>query len=390
MSTEKGVSTMVQRSKDKPYHDLHEIYARHPVGAPKSETFIEILKCYFDPDEARLAAAMSFEPEPEEVIARRAGVSIDEAAPILTKMAGRFFVRGFRRPDGVRTFRLHILVGAPGLFEEPFAMRESSVDLERLADLWDKYYSEGWGQQLHGSGISIIRALPPVQSVKENVLPHEDALDLVKNAKMLTVNPCSCRIAHRNCDDPVEGICIALGGGVPGGDEPGAPLFDHHHAATIAGRLASADEGVDALKRAEEVGLVHISMNIKDNPWMICNCCRHACGLLRGVTQLGITHAVAPSSYWMIIEEDMCSGCELCVDRCPVGAISMGEDGVAQVSHEKCLGCGVCEFVCGRGAMSLQKRDDLIFTPFHDDLELFMLVAEKKGVEYPVRPHQHV
>jgi len=374
---------MMQTGKDKPYHDLQKVYARHPFGAPESETFIEILKCYFDPDEARLAAAMTFEPEPEEAIARRAGVSLDEAAPILTKMAERFFVRGFRRPDGVRTFRLHILVAGLGLFEVPFFMRESSLDLERLGDLWDKYYFEGRGREMHGSGISIVRALPTVQSFKENVLPHEDALQAVKNAQMLTLNPCACRVAHRNCDDPVE-ICIGLSWATPGGLEPGTPLLDHHHAATLAGHLASADEVVDALERAEEAGLVHISMNVKDDPWFICNCCRHACGLLRSVTDLGITHSVAPSSYWMIVDEDMCSGCELCVDRCPVGAVSMREDGVAQVTHEKCLGCGVCEVVCGQGAMSLQKRDDLIFTPYQDDRQLFMLVAEKKGLEYPV------
>jgi len=375
---------MAQAGNDKPYHDLQKVYARHPLGAPESETFIEILKCYFDPDEARLAAAMTFEPEPEEVIARRAGVSLDEAAPILTKMAGRFFVRGFRRPDGVRTFRLPIMVAGLGLFEVPFLMRESSVDLEHLADLWDKYYLEGHGREVHGSGISLVRALPTVRSVKESVLAHEDALQAVKNATMLTLNPCACRVAHRRCDDPVE-ICIGLSWSVPGGLEPGSPLLDHHHAATIAGRLTSADEVVDALQRAEELGLVHISMNFKDDPWFICNCCRHACGLLRGVTELGITHAVAPSSYWMIIDEDMCSSCELCVERCPVGAISMQEDGVAQVTHEKCLGCGVCEVVCSQGAMSLQKRDDLIFNPYQDDRELFMLVAEKKGLEYPVQ-----
>ena len=374
---------MTQGSKDKPYCDLQKVYARHPLGAPESETFIEILKCYFDPDEARLAAAMTFEPEPEEVIARRAGVSLDEAAPILTKMAGRFFVRGFRRPDGVRTFRLPIMVAGLGLFEVPFLMRESSVDLEHLADLWDKYYLEGHGREVHGSGISLVRALPTVRSVKESVLAHEDALQAVKNATMLTLNPCACRVAHRRCDDPVE-ICIGLSWSVPGGLEPGTPLLDHHHAATIAGRLTSADEVVDALQRAEELGLVHISMNFKDDPWFICNCCRHACGLLRGVTELGITHAVAPSSFWMIIDEDMCSSCELCVERCPVGAISMQEDGVAQVTHEKCLGCGVCEVVCGQGAMSLQKRDDLIFNPYQDDRELFMLMAEKKGLPYPV------
>ena len=62
---------MVQRSKDKPYYDLQKLYGRHPMGAPESQTFVEILKCYFDPDEARLAAAMSFDPEPEDLVAGR-------------------------------------------------------------------------------------------------------------------------------------------------------------------------------------------------------------------------------------------------------------------------------------------------------------------------------
>jgi Fe-S-cluster-containing hydrogenase component 2 len=302
-------------------------------------------------------------------------------------MAGCFFVRGFRRPDGVRAFRLQILVLGTGLFEEPFLLRESSMDLDRLANLWNKYFLEAWGRELHSTGISLVRALPTVQSVKENVLPYEDALELVKNAQMLTLNPCSCRTAFRNCDDPIE-ICIGLSAAVPGGQEPGAPLLDHHHAAAVAGRLASADEAVDVLGRAEQAGLVHISMNMKDDPWFICNCCPHACVLLRGVAELGITHAVAPSSYWMIIEEDMCNGCELCVERCTVGAIRMRENGIAQVAHEKCLGCGLCQLVCGQGAMSLEKRDDLIFTPCHDDEELFMLVAQKKGLEYPIHRHQ--
>jgi len=61
---------------------------------------------------------------------------------------------------------------------------------------------------------------------------------------------------------------------------------------------------------------------------------------------------------------------------------------VAQVTHEKCMGCSVCEVICGQGAMSLQKRDDLIFTPYQDERELFILVAEKKNLEYPVHHHQ--
>ncbi|MDP2947979.1 MAG: 4Fe-4S binding protein [Chloroflexota bacterium] len=380
---------MNQTARDKPYYDLQATYARHPVGAPLTDTFIEILKFYFEPEEARLAAHMGFEPEPEEAIARRAGMSLDEAAPLLTRMASRYFVRGFRRPDGVRTFRLHILALGAGLFEVTFDMPNMSPDMEKLGELWNKYFRDGWGREMHGSGISVCRALPAVSVYKENVVRFEDALDLVKNAGMLTLNPCACRQAFRACDDPVE-VCIGLSGAVPGGQEPGMPLMDPAKMSELVGRIASADEVVDALQRAEEAGLVHISMNHKDDPWFICNCCRHACGLLRGVTELGITHAVAPSSYWTMVDEDMCSGCENCVERCPVGAISMREDGVAEVMHEKCLGCGVCALVCGPGALTLEKRDDLIFTPYEDDRELFTLLAERKGVAYPVHHHQAV
>jgi hypothetical protein len=114
---------MVESTKEKPYHDLWRTYAKHTFGAPKSQTFIEILKFYFEPEEAFLAANMSFQPEPEEVIAKRAGVPLEEASRLLTKMASKFFVIGFRRPDGTRTFRLKIVAAGDGLFEIPFIVR---------------------------------------------------------------------------------------------------------------------------------------------------------------------------------------------------------------------------------------------------------------------------
>ena len=381
----------MQTGKDKPYHDLQNVYARHPLGAPESATFIEILKFYFEPEEAALAAKMGFEPEPEDVIAKRAGVRLEEASELLTKMSSKMFISGFRRPGGTRTFRLKIIVAGDGLFEIPFILREPSPDLERLADLWDQCFNDGFGAEFHSGGIAVSRALPAIKAPKENVLPFEDAVELLKKAPSPSLIPCSCRTAFRNCDDPIR-VCMPLSEATPSPREDGTPVIDRHHFVGDLGRIrrVSVDEAVDSLKMASDAGLVHMTLNVQDDPWFICNCCSHACGLLRGVTQLGITHAVAPSSYWMTIEEDMCTGCELCVERCPVNAISMGEDNVAQVTHEKCLGCGVCQSVCGQGAMSLEKRDDLIFTPYKDDQELFMLVAEKKGLEYPVHHHAHV
>jgi hypothetical protein len=87
---------------DKPYRDLCHTYAAHPMGAPETHTFIEILKFYFLPEEAALAARMAFYPEPEEIIASRAGIPLEERQS-LTRMSSSSSSPGFRRPG--TTFR---------------------------------------------------------------------------------------------------------------------------------------------------------------------------------------------------------------------------------------------------------------------------------------------
>ena len=45
------------------------------------------------------------------------------------------------------------------------------------------------------------------------------------------------------------------------------------------------------------------------------------------------------------IRKDMCTGCEICVNECTVGAISM-DDGTALINESQCIRCGVCHDVC--------------------------------------------
>ncbi len=46
----------------------------------------------------------------------------------------------------------------------------------------------------------------------------------------------------------------------------------------------------------------------------------------------------------------MCTGCQICVDECSVGAISMEED-IAFINEDKCIRCGVCHDVCPNDAV---------------------------------------
>ena len=379
---------MAEESGDRPYRQLAKVFAGHPIGAPETDTFIEILRFYFEPEEAHLAAHMGFELEPEEVIARRAEVSPDEASDILTGMASKFFIRGVRRPDGVRVFRLPLIV--PGLFEMPFVVRQPSPDLERLGKLWEKYFLEGLGQEIHSGSIKLVRALPGVGAPKDQVIPHDDAVRLVEQASSLMLFPCACRVAERKCDDPIN-VCIVMSDGTWGGPVDGEPVLDPARMVGVPrGRPASVDEIVDVLKLSERAGLVHMTMNFEEDPWLICNCCRHACVGLKGITELDIPHAVAPSAYWATVDEGLCNGCAACAKRCQVDAIRMRDDDIAEVDYERCLGCGVCTFACAPDALRLSLRDDRLFVPAPDEHEFFVMMGAAKGRPYPAHQHPQV
>ena len=50
------------------------------------------------------------------------------------------------------------------------------------------------------------------------------------------------------------------------------------------------------------------------------------------------------------VSREMCTGCQMCIDECCAGAISMEED-VAFIDEDMCIRCGVCHDVCPNDAV---------------------------------------
>ncbi len=53
------------------------------------------------------------------------------------------------------------------------------------------------------------------------------------------------------------------------------------------------------------------------------------------------------------VNGDECTGCESCVDECPVSAITMNDD-VAKVDADECTDCGACVDTCPVSAIVMK------------------------------------
>jgi heterodisulfide reductase subunit A-like polyferredoxin len=77
---------------------------------------------------------------------------------------------------------------------------------------------------------------------------------------------------------------------------------------------------------------------------------------LRGVAEIGMANAVARSPFVNTVDENLCTGCGLCVEQCQFEALSLGN--VAEVDVARCVGCGVCVEVCADEALAMVRRPE--------------------------------
>jgi heterodisulfide reductase subunit A2 len=54
------------------------------------------------------------------------------------------------------------------------------------------------------------------------------------------------------------------------------------------------------------------------------------------------------------VDVEKCQGSGQCVDECPEKAVTLGEDGKAEVNFALCTGCGMCVAVCANNAIDVQ------------------------------------
>lgn len=227
--------------------------------------------------------------------------------------------------------------------------------------IWKDWYESGWHSDLpdkwvwaESPALRVIPARKALETIRqcfpEQLLPQDDIERLIRDAEIICVHDCDCRLPMGNCcDHPME-TCFQFNSGA------------EYNIVRGAGRKVSADEAMAIIDSCEDNGLVHMAYNrwpVSRIP-SLCNCCAKTCIVHdSGIRNGRLSDILAKSRYEATVDKEECIGCQDCVDRCNYNAIDMqkvpgSKKLKANVNPEKCWGCGVCTITCPSGALSMR------------------------------------
>ncbi len=327
---------------DNIYIKLRDLLDTIPNGYPSTEDGLElrILEKIFTEEEASITLQLKLDWETPDAIAMRTGMDADFLKTKLEKMQSRGLIFG-ARIGAVKLYKLLPFVF--GIYE----MQLYRLD-EELVEMCEHYMDTAFGEEFYEHSPSLLKVLPIEEEIPSDssIEPYESITGIIENAKAWAVGDCICKtekgIMGEPCEKPVE-VCMGIA--------PIENFFEGH----FWGRPIDKDEAFKILRQAEEAGLVHMTNNFKDGHFAICNCCSCCCGILRGMNELDKPNATASSNYLPAVDEDLCTACGICLDRCQVRAINL-ED-YAEI-NERCIGCGLCVTTCPTEALSMVRRSE--------------------------------
>ncbi len=331
----------------------------------KTPVTYELMEELFAPEEAELACTMPLEPATAETIAQGAGKNVSESTATLEGMADKGLVFVLEK-GGVTFYRLMSL--APGIYEYQFMSGEVSDRAKRLARLFDEctpVAGKGESDFIHPT-FPFSRVLTIEKELESgmNVHPFEKISEYIKKAEYVSVSTCYCRhhaeLVGKDCDKPKE-VCMSLG--------PGAKFV----ADRGFGRLVSTEEALRILEVSEEAGLVHCSSNTSKYLDFICNCCICHCAILQHHKDMQKNNLAAPSNYVVEVTQESCDLCETCLERCPMDAFSIVDNGIVREA-KLCIGCGLCVSTCPSEALKMVSRPESQ-TPPKGQRELYAAMA---------------
>lgn len=319
------------------------------LGVPGSERFLKILDAMFTPVEADICREL-FVPSTCSELSGRLGIEEGKISEMLDSLMDRGILTRGKTQFGFHTSLLafhHDAVADTAPHEGPHAVPQ------RVKKLWSEFFRNEWcytfvsnAEKTQAAGGRNLPISPSIIGIErtpnlsfDDLLPEENFKLKIEQAKSRIIAPCGCRVLWGVCDHPLM-TCFACFDRPRGEfylNQPGRLLKEY----TLA-------ESLDAAREAEESGLVH---------WGDCYCCSCCCENLYSLTKTDRFDLMTPNRFAAMIDEERCTGCQNCIERCPFGAIEMKKNPgskryKAHVIPEICKGCGVCIPSCRKNALT--------------------------------------
>ncbi|MCP4750049.1 MAG: 4Fe-4S dicluster domain-containing protein [Proteobacteria bacterium] len=340
----------------------------------KIDEIYPMLELMFSLEQAEVGSKMTPGPKTAEKMAEATGKSVEEVARILENMAdnGTVYSSSSKEPA---TYALLPLL--PGSWEIQLMKGETDEKSRKLAHSFEDYFKAAAstpgtaGRGMTTTTVPFSRVIPIAEelSPETEILPYEVLANYLEDIETVSVSHCYCRhegaLLEDPCEKPIEN-CFNFG------------PFAKFLAERGFGRLIEKAEAKKIMKEAEEAGLVHCSSNTTDTIGFVCNCCSCHCGIMKSMQTIGGIGMTAASDFIVKLDEDECSACEDCIDRCQVNAMSFGDD-IVDINYQLCIGCGLCISTCPTESLSLVLREGKVVPPKdHRELAKVQFAAFEK------------
>lgn len=324
------------------YSKLRENIDQYSIGMSATASGIElqILETLFTEKEAAVYMGMSNRLESAQTIAKRLEMETEYVAAVLASMTEK----GLTFPKTLNGNKYY--AAAPfmhGFFEHQAYKANNNRELVQqmedyiLGDFRPKYS----GMRTVPLHVELNPELP--------VLPYDDVKNIILSKDKIGLIPCACadhaKILGRQSEKPRD-VCIVFG------------FYAEYIIEEMkSGRWISQTEALRILEETEQAGLVHQTGGNFHSTECICNCAIDYCSGLRKIKALKRPARAVVSNYFAELDEDLCSSCEICLDRCPMEAISNQQETMA-VDRQRCIGCGLCTSACPMEAISLKVKPE--------------------------------
>jgi len=349
---------------------------------PASEHLFPSIKAFFTPQEAELLTGIPFTPTELKDLANLKGREPDDLAAKLDALARKGAVWRTEK-DGSLLYNLNDAFFI--FFRGPFYAAPLDQATKAMAPPLNRYVRDGLMDQLAPVQTKALRTIPIHRTVEDprRIAPYEDVMVIVDSQDFLAVSNCACRERKRSdpdsaqCEHPKE-VCLHFGD------------LAHYLVDNGLSREIKREEAKDILKVAADAGLVHAISNRQKDADTICNCCRCSCVFFESYHVLKHDKSHDFSNYRLKINPETCKACGLCVQRCPIQALSLEDSPLAEnkqgkaatlVNPDQCLGCGVCVHKCPTQSLILEARAQIQDPPKDKREWMTKLVMDQKQVE---------